>query len=54
MFDLVDGKIQRVTNWYDVAAVRKLLPPPVPPVVADYFSGINEEDWDSFRVGLGR
>lgn len=49
VFDLVDGCIQRVTNWYDVAAVRSLLPPPVPAAIAAYFRGINEEDWDSFR-----
>lgn len=48
VFDLVDGRIQRVTNWYDVAAVRNLLPPPVPAVVGNYFRGINAEDWDTF------
>jgi ketosteroid isomerase-like protein len=48
VFDLVDGLIQRVTNWYDVAAVRALLPPPVPAAVAAYFRCINEEDWDNF------
>lgn len=48
VFDLVDGRIQRVTNWYDVAAVRSLLPPPVPAAVSEYFRCINEEDWDSF------
>lgn len=49
VFDLVDGRIQRLTNWYDVAAVRALLPPAVPPVVGAYFDAINAEDWDSFR-----
>jgi ketosteroid isomerase-like protein len=49
VFDLVDGRIQRVTNWYDVAAVRALLPPPLPAAVATYFRGINEEDWDTLR-----
>lgn len=48
VFDLVDGRIQRVTNWYDVAAVRALLPTPVPGVVSEYFRCLNEEDWDGF------
>lgn len=50
VFDLVDGRIQRLTNWYDVAAVRALLPPPVPEAIGAYFRGINDEDWNSFRT----
>jgi steroid Delta-isomerase len=50
VFDLVEGKIQRVTNWYDTSAVRKLLPPPVPAAVGAYFSAINAEDWDALRA----
>ena len=45
VFDLADGRIRRLTNWYDVAVVRALLPPPVPPVVAAYFRAVNDEDW---------
>lgn len=45
VFDLVDGKIARVTNWYDTSKVRALLPPPVPPVIDRYFATINAEDW---------
>lgn len=48
VFDLVDGKIQRVTNWYDTSKVRALLPAPVPPVVEKYFAAINAEDWTTF------
>lgn len=48
VFDLVDGRIQRVTNWYDVAVVRSLLPRRAPAAIAEYFRCINEEDWDSF------
>ncbi|MFV0463509.1 MAG: nuclear transport factor 2 family protein [Nostocoides sp.] len=50
VFDLVDGRIQRLTNWYDVAAVRSLLPPPVPSVVGQYFACLNEEDWEGFAA----
>jgi ketosteroid isomerase-like protein len=50
VFDLIDGRIQRVTNWYDVAAVRSLMPPPVPAAIAAYFRSLNAEDWDSFRT----
>ena len=49
VFDLVEGKIRRVTNWYDTATVRALLPAPVPPVIETYFRAINDEDWDALR-----
>ncbi len=50
VFDLRDGLIKRVTNWYDVAAVRALLPTPIPRVVSDYFDAVNAEDWDKLRA----
>jgi ketosteroid isomerase-like protein len=49
VFDLVDGKIATVTNWYDTSAVRKLLPVPVPAAVSTYFDAVNSENWESLR-----
>lgn len=50
VFDLVDGRIERLCTWYDAAAVRALLPPPVPEAIGAYFRTINDEDWDGFRT----
>lgn len=49
VFDLVEGKISRVTNWYDTSKVRSLLPAPVPAVIGRYFSAINAEDWKALE-----
>lgn len=50
VFDLVDGRIQRLTNWYDTAALRTLLTPPLPEAIDAYFRTINDEDWDGLRT----
>jgi ketosteroid isomerase-like protein len=50
VFDLVGGRIQRLTNWYDSAAVGALLLPPIPEAIGAYFRAVNAEDWDGFRT----
>lgn len=50
VFELADGRIRRLSIWYDVAALRaKLVPSPgeptQPPALAEYFRCVNAEDW---------